>query len=176
VSTAPSGLGLVTIMDRDLALRLGAPYVKLAAFAIDLYRLRVMFDEIGDDEHWPFGWEVLLTERALLRALPTTGDDDVIDFVDAICTSIFERAAEGEILGAQIVFSAYAAFERGALPAKVRPTFFHWKKKPTELVAAVRKIESDPGNVAALIDQCLAEELDPPLAPTTHAELEALRT
>ena len=118
---------------------------------------------------------VELVELALLRALPGTGEDDVIDFVDAICTSIFERAAEGEILGAQIVFSAYSAFERGALPAKVRPTFFHWKKKPAELVAAVRAIEADTGKVRALIDQCLAEDLDPPLAPTTRAELEALK-
>lgn len=174
VSTAPTGLGLVTIMDRDLGARFGAPYVRLAALAIDVDRIRVLAEEEGDDARWPFGWDVLLTEAALLGALPDDDDAALVDFLDAVCASVFERSGEGDVLGAQLVFSVFAAHRRGALPGAFRATFLHWKKGPGELLESVEALRQ-AGGVARFAAQCLETELDPPLAPTTREALERLR-
>ncbi|HEX6243796.1 MAG TPA: hypothetical protein VFZ61_22935, partial [Polyangiales bacterium] len=53
VGTKESKLGSATIMDRALAQRYGAPYVHLAAFAIDVDRVHRLEDERST---LPFAW------------------------------------------------------------------------------------------------------------------------
>ncbi|MCA9600414.1 MAG: hypothetical protein R3A78_07580 [Polyangiales bacterium] len=166
------GLGLRTIMDRELAKQFGARYVELAVFAIDLDRVRVEVETDDDDDpDWPFGWEVLLTEFALAEC---AADDDAVEFLDLVCASVFERALEGPSLGGQLAFAIYAATAHGTLPETLRASFLHWKKKPVELLAAVDALRADENAVSELARACLEVPLEPPLAPPTQRRLERL--
>ncbi len=154
-----------TIMDRALAARHGAPYVHLAAFAIDVDRVREAVEGYGDPR--PFGWEVLLTEAYLLEA--RVGAEILEDIVLSVLDG------EPDALGGQLAFSVWDAIERGELPRELRRAFASWRARPKELTKALASLWPDaPRLVPELSRGCLDAAVDPPLAPPTRAALEAL--
>jgi hypothetical protein len=160
-------LGLTTIMDRALAARYGTAYVHLAAFAIDVDRVREHVE--GYDDPRPFGWEVLLTEHYLLERF---GDGDRALLEDVVL-SILD--GEPHALGGQLAFAVWDAIKRGALPDSLRIAFRSWRARPDELVKELAKLWVDaPRLVPQLAQGCLDVELDPPLAPPTREALEAM--
>lgn len=165
---APEGLGAETIMDRALAARFGVPYVHLAVFAIDVDRINA---EHGDDDAFPTGFEVFLTERYLVDRFDPAVDAEARELVVETCEQVIES---GQALGAQIPFAVYAAVTRGVWPAELSGVFRGWKKKPTELMRAVGTLHADPESAARLAKGCLSTAIDPPLAAPTREALEAL--
>ena len=165
---APDGLGAETIMDRALAARFGVPYVHLAVFAIDVDRINA---EHGDDDAFPNGFEVFLTERYLVDRFDPAGDPDQRELVVETCESVIES---GQALGAQIPFAVYAAVEHGAWPSDLASVFRGWKKKPAELLRSVAALHGDLDARARLAAACLAVPLDPPLAAPSREALEAM--
>lgn len=162
-------LGLTTIMDRALAARHGVPYVHLAAFAIDVDRVREHVE--GYDDPRPFGWEVLLTEHYLLERL---GVEDRVLLEDTVL-GILE--GEPDALGGQLAFAVWDAVVRGELPDELRSAFKSWRERPDELVKDLTPLWADaPRLIRELAEGCLAVELDPPLAPPTKLALEAIST
>lgn len=150
-------------MDRTLAQEHGVPYVHLAAFAIDVDRVREEVEGYGDPR--PFGWEVFLTELYLLEeeAAHAALEDAVLSIIDG----------EPDALGAQLAFAVWDALARGALPKKLKSAFAGWKARPDELVEALAPLHGERDRWRReLAAGCLAVELDPPLAPPT---LEALK-
>lgn len=170
---ASEGLGRRTIMDRALATRHGAPYVHLAAFAIDVDRVRDAREDV--DDPLPFGWEVLLTEAYLIDALDPAarpGDRTLIE--DAVL-SVLEGEPGAEILGSQLPFAVWDAIARGAWPDELRALFAGWKARPRELVAALAPLWAEsPTHVRALAQACLDTAIEPPLAPPTLETLARL--
>ncbi|HJL17799.1 MAG TPA: hypothetical protein RMH99_19195 [Sandaracinaceae bacterium LLY-WYZ-13_1] len=166
------GLGLRTIMDPALAQRHGVPYVHLAAFAIDVDRVRDAVE--GFDDPRPFGWEVLLTEAYLqARFDPIRRPEQVLLFEDVVL-SILE--GEPDALGAQLVFAIWDGIVRGRFPKRLEEAFAGWKTRPKELVKDLAKLWAEgEARVAALAAGCLDVPLEPPLAPPTREALEALR-
>ncbi len=183
------GLGHDTIMDVGLASRWGVPYVHLAAFAIDLDRIRELVEdqeeregaaaaegaEEGREAPWPFAFEVFLTEMHLLGAI----DPDVPDhlqMLEDICLGILDHGPLDEPpLGSQIVFAVYDAVERGALPESLRSAFASWKEPPRALLEGIEPLFENPEvETADLALACLELEMTPPLAPPTRAALEAM--
>jgi len=160
-------LGLTTVMDRALAARHGVPYVHLAAFAIDVDRIREHVE--GYDDPRPFGWEVLLTEHYLLERF---GAEDRVLLEDAVL-AILE--GEPEALGGQLAFAVWDAVVRGELPDDLRAAFKSWREQPDELVKDLASLWAEAPRLAReLAEGCLAVELDPPLAPPTRLALEAM--
>ncbi|MBC7174127.1 MAG: hypothetical protein H5U40_16915, partial [Polyangiaceae bacterium] len=99
------GLGFDTIMDPALAMRWGIPYVHLAAFAIDLDRLREHVEDDDPEGIWPFGFEVFLTEMHLLGAIDPD-EPDHLQIIEDICLGILDHGPdEDPPLGSQIVFA-----------------------------------------------------------------------
>lgn len=160
-------LGLPTIMDRALAARHGAPYVHLAAFAIDVDRVREALE--GPDDARPFGWDVLLVEE-YLGARFGAGDLSLLE--DAVL-SILD--GEPDALGAQLVFAVWDAVERGELPDALRAAFRAWRGRPKALARQLAKLRTQGADLVAQLAQgCLDAELDPPLAPPTRDALAQL--
>jgi hypothetical protein len=167
LAPAQEKLGLPTIMDRALAARHGVAYVHLAAFAIDVDRVREAVE--GYDDPRPFGWEVLLTE-AYVVARFGAGDATIVE--DAVLSVL---DGEPDALGAQLPFAVWDAIERGELPRTLRDAFRSWRARPRELVRALGALwERGDAIVRELAESALAVELDPPLAPPTREALEAM--
>jgi hypothetical protein len=167
-------LGRPTIMDRALAQRYGAPYVHLAAFAIDVDR--VHRDGPGSDA-LPFAWEVFLTELRL-RALLDEASADPAPMLEETCLQVMDLprpAGQGlGALGAQLPFAVYTAVAHGHLPARLGQCFSAWKKPPVELIDEVAQLFSSPGLGAQLTAHCLSAPLTPPLAEPVRQALLAL--
>lgn len=173
-------------MDRALAQRYGADYIHLAAFAIDVDRVRELDERTllsagsGDARAsaLPFAWEVFLTEAELQRIVATTHRDPT-HMLEEICLGILElpRPAPGSAgpLGSQFPFSVYTAVERDLLPKSLRACFASWKKPPTELVAQMAQLQRT-GARAELAQHCLDAPLDPALVAPVRAALTALAT
>ncbi len=161
---AQEKLGLPTIMDRALAARHGVAYVHLAAFAIDLDRVREAVE--GYDDPRPFGWEVLLTEVYLVARF---GPDDTSILEDAVLSVL---DGEPDALGGQLPFAVWDAVERGELPRSLREAFRSWRARPHELVEALAKLWARGDDlIRELAKRALDVELDPPLAPPTREAL-----
>ncbi|MCC6873002.1 MAG: hypothetical protein IT378_01740 [Sandaracinaceae bacterium] len=165
---AREGLGLPTIMDRDLATQHGVRYVHLAAFAIDVDRVREAVEGYGDPR--PFAWEVFLTERYLLARFDPREDRALVE--DAVL-SILD--GEPDALGAQLAFALWDAIARGRWPSSSKQAFASWKGRPDEMVRDLAPLWRDEAaHARSLAAGCLDVELDPPLAPPTRAALEAM--
>jgi hypothetical protein len=164
-------LGLPTIMDPALAQRHGVPYVHLAAFAIDVDRVRDAVE--GFDDPRPFGWEVFLTEAYLLERFdPVRRPEEVLLFEDVVL-SILEGAPDA--LGSQLAFAVWDALVRQRFPARLEGAFASWRARPEQLVKELATLWRDGArHVRELAAGCLEVELEPPLAPPTREALEAL--
>ncbi len=168
---AQAGLGLPTIMDRALAAAHGALYVHLAVFAIDIDRAYWLDPERND---LPFGWEVFLTECYVLGRIDASQAVQR-DMLEAACSELMEESPGEPPLGGQLVFAIYDAVQRGALPSELRALFAGWHAKPRELVHSIKKLWDDrDATIVSLAKACLAEEMEPPLAPPTRAVLEEM--
>ena len=168
-----SGLGLPTIMDRDLAAAHGSTYIYLAAFAIDIDRVYWLDPE---DTALPFGWEVFLTEYYLLTWANAQGERSQ-EVLDAICTPLLEETPGEPPLGGQLVFAVYDAVTRGALPEQLRTLFTSWRNAPRELLQTLHELhENALATAQQLAAHCLAAELQPPLAAPTRHSLEQIQS
>jgi len=168
-----TGLGLPTIMDRDLAGTYGVEYVRLAVFSIDIDRVYWLDP---DDESLPFGWEVFLTEYYLLsrHAPPRSAERELLE---AVCAPLLDETPGEPPLGGQLVFAVYDALSRGHLPNTLRALFRTWRRVPQDLVAGLTALHQQAHSRAQLLaEHCLQAELDPPLAPPTRATLERIRS
>ena len=167
----PSKLGAPTIMDPALAAQHGVAYVQLAAFAIDVDRVREHVE--GYDDPRPFGWEVFLTEAYLLERFdPNRRPEEVVIFED-IVLGIIE--GEPSAFGAQIIFAIWDLIERGRFPKRLEGAFSSWPSRPDELVAELTPLfEDEAAQRRELARACLDTELDPPLAPPTVAALRGM--
>lgn len=159
-------------MDRALAQRYGAPYVHLAAFAIDVDRVRERHPE-GQ----PFGWEVYLTEAQLGRLLETEKRDPT-PMLEETCLAILElprtKQSGPDPLGSQLPFAIYTAVARNILPARLGQCFASWTKPPVDLIDEVARLSKDGGMLARLVDHCLDAVLEPPLIAPVRSALVAL--
>lgn len=167
-------LGRATIMDRALAQRYGAPYVHLAAFAIDVDRVHRL--EEGGSKR-PFGWEVYLTEMRLARFMDETTLDPAAMFED-MCLAVMDLPSSREsqgVLGAQLPFAIYVGVAHEHLPARVGACFRSWKKPPVELIEEMSALAAKPGLTAALAGHCLSAKVEPPLVEPVRVALELLR-
>lgn len=166
-----AGLGLPTIMDRDLAAAHGSAYVFLAVFAIDIDRVYWLDPE---DASLPFGWEVFLTEYFVLSWAHAQGERSQ-ELLDAICTPLLEETPGEPPLGGQVVFAVYDAVARGALPEALKTLFTSWRHAPRELLQNLQTLHASAGASAKqLAAHCLAADLQPPLAPPTRQSLEQI--
>jgi hypothetical protein len=171
VGAEQTGLGLKTIMDRQLASVFGAKYIHLAVFAIDVDRVYWLDPERAD---LPFGWEVFLCEHALLSRFDRESASDR-ELIAAMCANILEAPPGEPALGGQIVFAIYDAIRRGQLDAEMGALFTSWKKPPEDLLESLAQLWEAPRESAKrLAEHCLRAALTPPLAPPTQAELEGL--
>lgn len=162
-------------MDRALALEHGAPYVQLAAFAIDVDRLFALDARNAGRGALPFGWEVFLCEAYLLGALDVSSEASCALLEDT-CLSVLAQAPEDQGYGSQLVFAVYAALMRGVLPVALKPVFAAWRKPPTQLLAALADLWRHPqASMKQCAADCLQRSLEPPLAPPTRSALEAMR-
>lgn len=152
-------------MDRDLAAKHGTAFVYLAAFAIDIDRVRELTE---DDDGWPFGWEVFLLARYLDQELDSSDHEELIE---EACALAFEL---GDVLGAQLPFSVYELVSRGCWPESLADVYASWKKPPRELSARLTPLWEDPNATARLATACIASSLQPALAPPTREALEHL--
>jgi hypothetical protein len=168
VAAAHTSLGLPTIMDRSLAVAHGAPYVHLAAFAIDIDRIYWLDPERTDV---PFGWEVFLTECYVLgRVHPE--DPAHRDMLEAVCLDIMEETPGEPPLGGQLAFAVFDAVQRKRLPSELRRLFTRWRKPLEELQSSLDALWNTPEHkLVELARFCLAEALTPPLSPPTQAVL-----
>ncbi len=169
LAQAPRGaerLGLPTIMDRALAARHGVGYVHLAAFAIDIDRIREASESQRDER--PFGWEVFLTECYLLESIDLSLEGSATLIEDTLL-SVFELTEGEEVLGTQLPFAVWHAVERRGWPQELRRALRHWKGKPEQLG---RDLDGFFAEEAAakkkLAEECLDFELTPPIAPPTR--------
>jgi hypothetical protein len=161
-----------TIMDRALAVEHGAAYVQLAAFAIDVDRLYALDP---DRAQLPFGWEVFLCEQYLLARIDA-GSEPGRALIEDTCLAVLAQPPEEQGYGSQLAFAVYDAVARGALPESLRAVFAQWHKPPTQLLAALAELWTDPVSTLALCAaDCLQRTIDPPLAPPTRSALEAMR-
>ena len=175
VGTKDAKLGRATIMDRALAQRYGAPYVHLAAFAIDIDRVHRLEDERS---RLPFGWEVFLTEMRLARFMDEAEVDPAQLFED-MCLSVMDLPAARESqgpLGAQLPFAIYVGVAHQHLPARVGTCFHAWKKPPVELIEEMAELAKQTGLLAQLVEHCLDAKLDTPLVEPVRAALEAMKS
>lgn len=163
---AQSGLGLPTIMNRDLVAAYGVNYVHLAVFCIDIDRVYWLDPE---DASLPFGWEVFLTEFYVLYTQPAQ------EILETVCTELLEETQGEPPLGGQIAFAVYDAVQRGALPAELTRMFGVWKNRPRDLVSQLAELHTQAAeNAKRLAAHCLQVELSPPLAPPTREALEKI--
>ncbi len=175
IDAKKEGLGRPTIMDRTLAQRYGTPYVVLAAFAIDVDRVREHLEDEGLDDELPMGWEVFLTER-YLEACVEGASETGRSMIDDVVLGIFDLPpSEEPVFGSQLPFAVWHAVERAVLPAELATTFRVWKSKPKELGAELDRLYAtkDP-TTRAIARRCLDAALEPPLAPPVREALEAM--
>jgi hypothetical protein len=169
-------LQLPTIMDRQLARAHGSAYVQLCAFAIDLDRIYVL---APDAEHLAFGWEVFMTEcYALARIDPSQLEHHAL--LEDTCLAILEQPPEDQGFGSQLLFAVYDAVERGRYPESLRPAFQSWRGRPKQLRRALDTLFGDPerelgDHAAYCLSPPVADQLSPPLAPTTRDALERMQ-
>lgn len=177
VAREEEGLGADTIMDPGLAARYGVPYVHLAAFAIDIDRIRAGLEDAEDrgepfPGEWPFAWEVFLTELYVVGVLELESDGQRA-MLEELCAGVLESDPGAPPLGAQITFAVYDAYRRGALPESFGSLFDGWSKKAGDLVEELAPYWADPERLAGTIArQCLELEVEPPLSPPTQETLE----
>ena len=170
---AQSGLGLPTIMDRDIAAAHGSAYVHLVVFCIDVDRVYWLDPE---DSGLPFGWEVFITEFYLL-AWAHAHPDCFAEVVEAVCAPLLEETPGEPPLGGQVAFATYDAIARGALPRELTALFSSWRSPPRELVSELSALHADAAATAErLATYCLSADVEPPLAPPTREALERIRT
>ncbi len=176
-------LELPTIMDRALAVKHGAHYVHLSAFAIDVDRVFTQNAPLDEDdlleadpgEHdlFPFGWEVFLTS-ARLHALDTS-DIAVLALIEETCNHVLGQAPEEQGYGSQLVFAVYDAVYRGTLPPALGDVFRSWRSRPKQLIKSLDAMwKNVDAMLPAIAAHCLATTLEPPLAPPTLATLEIM--
>jgi hypothetical protein len=173
-------LELPTIMDRTLAVKHGAPYVHLSAFAIDVDRVFAALapdddDDMGvtEDSELPFGWEVFLTS-ARVRALDGA-DPKIQSMLEETCAHVLDQAPDEQGYGSQLVFGVYDAIERGTLPESLRDLFRGWRSRPKQLTRSLDALWKDVATtLPAIAERCLETELNPPLAPPTKSALEQM--
>ncbi len=164
-------------MDRALAQRYGAAYVHLAAFAIDLDRVRELDPEDGS---LPFGWEVWLLEYYLRFVFETVegGPDKAVALVEDACLAVMDlpRALPGRQapFGSHFPFAVYAGVARGHLPESLGNCFRAWKKSPVDLLQELEAMDQTPAARTQLIQHCLTIEVQPGLVPPVKAALESL--
>jgi hypothetical protein len=174
VGPGDAKLGRPTIMDRALATRYGATYVHLAAFAIDIDRVR---EREGDESTLPFGWEVLLTER-YLQQLFDGARSDPTPLIEDACLAVMDmpRPKPGQLppLGSQLPFAVYLGVAREHLPAALGQCFRSWKKPPVDLLEELAPLEAEPAAVARLAEHCLDVALEPPLVGPVREALVTL--
>lgn len=165
-SQAKTGLGMPTIMDPALAAKYGAPYVQLAAFAIDVDRIYALDEE---NPTLPFGWEVFLTECFLIgRIKPKAGKAQPL--LEDACLSILEQEPDQQGYGSQLLFAVYDATEHGHYPQSLKGLFRSWSGRPRLLQKALTEMWKSPAaTMARCAAHCLAETLQPPLSPPSHA-------
>jgi hypothetical protein len=171
------GLGMPTIMEPALAARHGAAYVHLAAFAIDVDRIRLHLEAHHPEAEPPFGWEVFLTEVYMLRSFDAASARAQALLEDA-CLSVLEMGTvpDGEPpLGSQLPFAVYDAVRRGALPDALGHMFGAWRRPPDELVEGLAPLWAEAQDHApSLAAMCLEVPVEPPLPPPTVQALEEL--
>jgi hypothetical protein len=175
-------LELPTIMDRGLAVKHGALYVHLAAFAIDVDRVFAAVapddeDDIGltgeaEPYELPFGWEVFLTS-ARLRALDPN-DPKVLAMLEETCAFVLDQAPDEQGYGSQLVFGVYDAVQRGTLPESLTDLFRSWRARPKQLERALDELWKDDAALPAVAARCASVTLDPPLAPPTRTALQQM--
>ncbi len=173
VAPQEEGLGLPTIMDPELARAHGVRYVHLAAFAIDVDRIRDEVETEAMDPEWPFGFEVFLTEAWIVEGLDPQAERTIIE---AACVGAMNRSVDtpGQLFGAQLPFAVYDAVARGALPADMRDLFKAWKSPPRDLMDELAPLwGSADAEKRRLARACLEVAIEPPLAPPTVATLES---
>jgi hypothetical protein len=172
VADEQTGLGLPTIMDRALAAAHGPSYVHLAVFAIDIDRVYWLDPERTD---LPFGWEVFMTEYYLLSRIDVHTPQGR-DLLESACSGLMEETPGEPPLGGQLVFAAYDALRRGALPAELSPLFASWRSPPQDLLRSLAELWKNAAvRIVELAGQCLQTELTPPLAPPTVETLRAMQ-
>lgn len=164
-------LGRATIMDRALAQRYGAPYVHLAAFAIDVDRV-LRLDP--DREDLPFGWEVALTEARLVGFLDEAKVDPTQMYEDMCLAAIDCEAPPGDtqgVLGAQLPFAIYTGVAHKQLPARLGSCFRAWRKPPTDLIDDIERLLDTKGAVQRFAEHCLNANIEPPLVEPVRVAL-----
>ncbi len=170
-AAGPEKLGAPTIMDRALAAQHGVPYVHLAAFAIDVDRVREATE--GYDDPRPFGWEVFLVERYLLAHVDANRQPELVLILEDVVLGVLEGAPDA--LGSQVVFAIWDLIGREQLPKRLEGAFRAWQGRPDELTEDLDVLFADADRHAReLARGCLAVTLDPPLAPPVVAALEAM--
>ncbi len=168
-------LGLITIMNRELARRHGVDYVHIAAFAIDVDRAREGVEVDPEATEWPFAWEVLLTEAFLIQFVDPSREQHRL-LIEDTCLEIFDHGPGEPRLGDHLVFAIFDAISRAAWPPDWEPIFGGWKANPKDLVDELAQLRSKgSGLVQELATGVLELPMDPPLAPSTEAALQALQ-
>ena len=158
-------------MDRTLAAKHGVDYVRLAAFAVDVDRIR---EAAGDDDPRPFGWEIFLTEAYLLAALDPAQPSHV-ELVEDACLSILDCAPGESPLGGQLPFAVYDLVRRGRWPQETLAVFRQWKGSMKGLVKDLDPLfENAQENARTLARSCLTAALHPPPAHPTLETFGAL--
>jgi hypothetical protein len=172
VTAGDQKLGRSTIMDRALAQRYGAPYIHLAAFAIDLDRV---CEHEGDHSTLPFGWEVWLLERYLEWMFEHPARDDLTSLVEETCLAVMElpRNPPGgaSVLGSQLPFAVYYGVARGGVPNALGNCFHAWKKPPVDLLDDMKPLDQDAGLRVRLANHCIGLALQPALIPPVREAL-----
>lgn len=168
LASTPTGLGLSTIMDPHLAATHGPAYIRLAALAIDLDRIRIETED-EEDPRWPFGWEVFLTEAYLLQHFDPDDERQRALIEDAFLSV---QALGPGYLGGQVPFAIYDAVQRGVWPTSLQKLWRSWRNPPIALARELEPLWAEAITQGCeLIALCEQFPLDPPLAPTTAAAL-----
>jgi hypothetical protein len=172
LSPARAAIEGPTIMDRALAAAHGAPYVQLAAFAIDVDRV---YAAIEDDDDLPFGWEVFLVQEYLQARLPP-GDAAVTLLLEETCLAILAQAPDAQGFGSQLVFAVHDGVRRGLYPEPLQRVFASWRPAAhRQLERALATLRADRERVLPqLARHCLDHAPEPGLAPPTRAALQLM--
>jgi len=160
-------------MDRDLAARYGVPYVHLAAFTIDVDRVR---EADPAEQTLPMGWEVALTERYLARFIQGEPSDARLEVLEECCMGILGLTRGDDPLGSQLPFAVFCGISHGVLPAQLHGCLERWKSPPVDLAAELASWRSEPATQARIIQHCMGSQLQPPLSPPTLACLSGWST
>jgi len=169
MTTRDEGLGQPTIMQKDLALRHGTPYIHLAVVAIDLDRVH---EATEWDERFGFGWEVSLTAAYLIQALDPANPQHV-GLVEDACLAVMDQSDETAALGTQLPFAAYVLVQKNFWPDAWPVLFASWRS-PRKLIQALGDDWNDTARLSGLAAACLQLQLSPPLAAPTQQFLQAL--